>query len=773
MSLLQRYLREAWIWKYKMTIRNKLKLSPFKIGCLVVLASCLLFYSFGSRKPDLVTSMDNRIADAMFRWRGSVKTTGLVVIVDIDEKSLKRIGQWPWPRNILARLINKIHAGGPKVIGIDIVFAEEDRTSPKQYINDLQHIFGVKLPADKLISDNEILNHDLALGNAVAAAPTVLGYFFQLKNDGLKEPGESPFPSCRIKTQPSGTRFSDLALISTYRAVINIMDVSQGESEGFFNVFTDSSGTVRKVPLLMESDDIPYPSLALETFRVGQQQEEITIHASSQIQTSGTGILGVSVGNRFIHTDDNGRISVNFRGPVNTFPYISAVDILEDRNLIPLKDKYVLIGTSASGLFDLRAIPFSSAFPGVEVQASIIDNMIAGDQFVYDIFTEIGLTYALVIVGGILLSGLLAYGGPLTGGLGGVLFIVAAFAGNFHFFFLKNKLVGTTYPFLSFVAIFLVVTVFNYFYEGREKRFVHSAFRHYVSPQVVSQLMINPDKLLLRGDQKNLTVLFIDIRGFTTISEQMTSEQLGLFMNEYLTTMSNVIMAYGGTLDKFIGDAIMAIWGAPHDDKAHAVNAVRAALGMMGRLKAAQSDWVARGLPAIDIGIGINTGVMSVGNFGSHERFDYTVMGDNVNLASRLESANKTYGTHIIVSEFTKKEMGDRFFCRYIDKVCVKGKKEAVVIYEPLVEGKPDEALRKEVEDFEKAVADYQAQKFQQAFDVIDNLYRNNPVRLYAIYLHRIKSYLKSPPTEDWDGAERRAHCPETLDIPQKGENKQ
>jgi adenylate cyclase len=234
-------------------------------------------------------------------------------------------------------------------------------------------------------------------------------------------------------------------------------------------------------------------------------------------------------------------------------------------------------------------------------------------------------------------------------------------------------------------------------------------------------------------------------------------------MNEYLTIMSNCIISHGGTVDKFIGDAIMAIWGAPLDDANHAVHAVRAALSMMDRLKEVQLDYAQRALPAIDIGIGINTGIMSVGNFGSHERFDYTVMGDNVNLASRLEGANKDYGTHIIISEHTRTALNDRFFCRYVDKVRVKGKNKAVMIYEPLAEGVPAAALLREAEAFENATADYRAQKFLRAREAIETLYRNNPVRLYAIYLNRIDKYLQSPPPADWDGVEQRLHLPESL----------
>ncbi|MDH4321521.1 MAG: adenylate/guanylate cyclase domain-containing protein, partial [Desulfobulbaceae bacterium] len=302
-------------------------------------------------------------------------------------------------------------------------------------------------------------------------------------------------------------------------------------------------------------------------------------------------------------------------------------------------------------------------------------------------------------------------------------------------------------------AIFMMVTLFNYFFEGREKRFISLAFGHYVSPQVVNKLMAHPENLALSGEEKTLTVLFSDIRGFTSISEQMESSQLALFMNRYLTAMSAVIMEFGGTVDKFIGDAIMAIWGAPLDDDDHAANAVRAALVMMARLRQLDPQWEAEGLPAVNVGIGINTGVMSVGNFGSNERFDYTVLGDAVNLGARLEGSNKEYGTNINISEYTREAIGDRFFCRFIDMVKVKGKHRPVKIYEPLCEGEPDEALRLEVETFEQAISHYHNRDFAAAATIINDLHKKHPAKLYCLYRDRIRNYQENPPPPDWDGS--------------------
>jgi len=572
-------------------------------------------------------------------------------------------------------------------------------------------------------------------------------------DDKLKTEAEKPFPTALIRMEPSHFKYHDLALISAYRAIINTEKIAQGESEGFFNVFPDAAGTVRKVPFFMGLDSVPYPSLALEMLRIGMGEQDVTIHVSEQAKAGEKGILGVSLVNRFIPTDETGQITVNFRGPAYTFPYLSAVDILKGQHLDELRGKYVLIGTSAAGLLDLRATPFSSIYPGVEVHANIIDNVLKGDPFSHDFYTEIGLTYTIIILGGLFLSALLAYTSALAGGLGGILLIEATVVGNYYLFFRQNELVGVVYPLATVILVFMIVTLFNYFYEGRERRFISKAFGHYVSPQVVEQISQNPEKLSLKGDQKVLTVLFSDIRGFTSISEKMNPEELGQFMNEYLTAMSNIIMATKGTVDKYMGDAIMAIWGAPLDDEEHAANCVRAAFAMMAKLHELQPQWEARSLPTIDIGIGINTGPMSVGNFGSEQRFDYTVMGDNVNLASRLEGSNKVYGTNIIVSEYTRDVLGDRFFYRFVDMVRVKGKELPVKIYEPICEGTPEPLVRKTVEEFEQAMVYYRIQRFDDAEKILAALQADRPTKIYKLYLERIAHFRANPPPEDWDGA--------------------
>ncbi len=736
--------------------------ASFFIGCVLVCFACVLLYLSGHEKPALVEVVDHRTMDIMFRIRGAVPVSGQVVIVDIDEKSLGRIGQWPWPRNILARLTQNLIDGKARAIGFDIIFAEQDRTSPARFFKDLETSLRTRIPKDLLadLDTDPSLDYDAAFGQALSSGPTVLGYGFEFRNDGLKTPEALPFPSGVIRIQPDKINFTDLSLIHAYRAVVNHPSVAQAESEGFINVFTDEYGMTRQVPLFMIMDGIPYPSMALEVFRIGMKRSAVTLFASKKIKQPRRPVLGIGIENQVIPTDGKGQIFVNYRGPVQTFSYLSAVDIINEPERFDLKDKFVLVGTSSAGLFDLRATPYSNAFPGVEVNATIVDNLIQSDPFVYDRLTEIGLNYTLLIAGGLSLSLVLSILGPLAGSAGAIVFFIGVFVWNYYYFFLNNRYVGLTFPMLCCAAILLFITVFNAFWEKKSKRFIQKAFSHYVAPDVVAQLIKNPGALSLAGEEKQLTVFFCDIRGFTTLSEKMNSKDLGNFMNDFLTRMSQVILKNNGTVDKFIGDAIMAFWGAPKDDPDHAENAVRTALQFKEELDQIHHIYRKKGLPRIAVGIGINSGLMSVGNFGSRQRFDYTVMGDNVNLASRLEGANKNYGTTILISEATKGLISDIFYCRFIDKVQVKGRQEPVDLYEPLCEGIPSKTIELQTRAFDEGIAAYHTRDFEKAFQIISALEKDCPSRLYQSYLDRIKSFMQAAPPEQWKGAERREHLP-------------
>ncbi|MEW6428021.1 MAG: adenylate/guanylate cyclase domain-containing protein [Thermodesulfobacteriota bacterium] len=719
-------------------------------GIAVSLLAALVYALCIAGRPGIFAAVDSRIADAMFRWRGQETTSGRVVIVDVDERSLAALGQWPWPRTVLAGLVERIAAAGAAVIAFDMVFAEPDRTSPATLLRQLD----TRLDEDlrrRLRTATEDLDNDRTFGDAVATAPVVLGYVFRTEGD-VNPRAPAPFPSITLRVEPDTVAFGDLDLPQARDVIANLPAIAQAPSEGFLNFFPDPTGTVRTAPLFLRLGDVPYPSMPMEAYRIAAGVTETVLVAASQQRGEQRTLLGIEAGG-FLPTDPGGRLVINFRGPAHSFPYLSAADVLHGSAAEDLGGKVVLIGTSAAGLLDLRATPFTSVCPGVEVNATIIDNLLQKDPLRHDAYTEAGLAYALILGGGLLVSLLLTSALPLAGSVAGFLLLPAVIALDYHLLFLRHHLqVGISYPMTALVGVLLLVTFVNYLTEGRQKRFIQSAFSRYVSPQVVSRLVRDPSLLTLAGEERRITVFFSDIRDFTTLSEQMTPQQLGRFMNEYLTAMSGIVLAHGGTVDKFIGDAVMALWGAPADDELDAVHAVRAALAMEAELNRLRPLWLAAGYPEIHIGAGINSGPAYVGNFGSQQRFDYTAIGDHVNLASRLEGANKTYGTTVIVSEFTRELLGGNFFLRQLDQVRMKGKTRSVRIFEPLCEGEPDEPLRAETEDYEGALAAYRGRRFAVALARFEGLAARRDHPLYRLYADRCRRHLAAPPPPDWDG---------------------
>ncbi len=727
---------------------RKIVQAPLLTGLLATLLAAGLYVLPPVRHSVFLQAVDNRLADAMFRLRGATPTSGQVVIVDIDEKSIARLGQWPWPRTVMAALVNRMAAAGARTIGFDIVFAEPDRTSPAAIAASLPP--GV-LPEEVRRQLASLPDNDQVLADAIGQAPVVLGYIFET-GTAAGTGSDTPFPAIRIQPRPPTVPLAEMLLPGAKGVILNTPTIAVAETEGFLNVFPDPSGTVRRAPLFILYQGIPYPSMAFEVFRSGSGLDAATLVTTGNPTPRGWPLAGIETGGRFIPTDETGRLVLNFRGPARTFPYLPAVDVLDGKADAQLRDKFVLIGTSAAGLLDLRATPFASVCPGVEVNATIIDNLLAGDPLRHDQLTEQGVTFLALVGGGLLLTMLLTAGGPVAGGSAGIALLALLAGGDYWFLFRRDVLIGITYPVLGLTAIFLIVTLANYLWAGRQKRFIETAFSRYVSPQVVRQLVADPERLQLAGEQRETSILFSDIRGFTTLSETMDPGDLGRFMNIYLTEMSDIIMAHGGMVDKFIGDAIMAVWGAPVADGQHADKAVRAALAMRDRLAELRPQWEAQGLPRIAIGVGINSGVVSAGNFGSRQRFDYTVIGDEVNLASRLEGANKAYGTTVIISEQTRERISAPLVCRFLDLVRVKGKHRPVRIYEPLLFGEPESGLKAELAQYEEAVARYRQQEFAAARERFAALAAAHPHPLYDLYRQRCEHFLAEPPPADWDG---------------------
>ncbi|MDY6853586.1 MAG: adenylate/guanylate cyclase domain-containing protein [Thermodesulfobacteriota bacterium] len=720
--------------------------TPFKAGLTCVLLASLVYLSFGTDKPALLESLDNQLVSAMFRWRGKSPAQNRIFIVDIDEQSLAQVGQWPWPRDLVAQLVEHIMQRGAKVIGLDMMFIEPDRTSLSAFIAkypQLSELSG-RLPPE--------LDHDQRLGAALADSVSVIGYTMLTRDDGLKDPSAIPFPSANILLASNDVRFEQLRLINAYRAIVNQPAVAMAQSEGFLNFYRESSGAVHKVPLLISLDGIPYPSLALEIARIALSEKTLKIHPAPAEADGKNGLLGLSLGKNYIPTDDQGQMTINYRGPWHTFNYISAGSLLSNETKEDLSNAIVLIGTSAAGLLDLQTTPFSRILPGVEIHANIIDNLLAADPLRHDVFTEIGIIISLIVGAGLLLSLLLAQTGPLTGALGTFSIILLAVGGNYLLLFQNGSIVGMTYPLLTIIIICLVVTFANYLLVERQKQFIKIAFHHYLAPQVVEQLLQNPAQLSLAGQKRVLSVMFCDIRNFTSFSERMDSVALANFMNRYLTEMSRLITEGRGMIDKFIGDAIMAIWGAPVEDSEHPLQAVKTALRMTARTAQLRQQWLTQGLPEIHIGIGINTGPMRVGNFGSEELFDYTVIGNQVNLASRFEGLNKIYGTNILIAESTYKLLAGEITCRPIDLVQVKGNEQPVKIFEPLRLGQDSDP---ELEQWRNALQLFRQHQFVEAQEVLAILNRKAPQQLYQLYQERIEQFLKTPPAAEWSGCFR------------------
>jgi len=459
-------------------------------------------------------------------------------------------------------------------------------------------------------------------------------------------------------------------------------------------------------------------------------------------------MLGVRVGKAYLPTTPDGMAMINWRGKRGAFPYISACDVLAGRvRAEDFRDKYVFVGSSAGGLHDLRSSPMDTPIPGVEFHATLVDNILQGDLFRRDQVRERGIITFGLIVGGVALSAILAYCPALLGVLCGILALVGSVAVNYYVFFLSNMQVGVAFPLLSIVVLVVVVMSVNYLIEDRKKSYIRHAFAHYVSGRVVDRLMRDPESLTLSGEEREMSIMFSDIRGFTGLSEGFTAAGLASFLNEYLTEMTDILLNEDGTLDKFIGDAVMAFWNAPADQDDHAARAIACALRMQARLAELRVGWEARGLPPVKIGVGIATGRASVGNMGSRDRFNYTVMGDTVKLSSRLEGLTKAYGLGILVSEQTLNAASWQDHARYVDQVRVKGRAVPVRIFEPLAKPLPEPVS----ELWNRTVGYYLAGDFAAAGESLTELETLHPDPLFAAYRERLDEFAAHPPAE-WDG---------------------
>jgi len=567
--------------------------------------------------------------------------------------------------------------------------------------------------------------------------------------------------------------------------LFNIPEIQEATlHSGSFNAIQDRDGSIRRARLFVRSNNQFMPHLSLKTFLVSKNYNATANLVRQHGGDSGPKVVkDVLITNENgdtvlkIPVDERGQIPINYAGPKKMFAYLSAGELLDDDESMMveqtvekapgvwaesdfsvnrqdfLKGKHLVFGTTAIGVYDLRVTPFEENFPGVETHANLLDNLLRQDFFKTSSVEEFVTPLGIAILG-LLLSFLISRWGSVSGLLLSFFTLLMILIVDYHFFFLQGTLVNIIIPLLFIATLYTFLTFFKYLTEERKKRELKGTFQKYVSPAIVNEILKDPSKLKLGGVKQEMSVFFSDVRGFTTISERLDPRALSDLLNAYLTPMTELIFQCEGTLDKYMGDAIMGFFGAPIPAKNHAANACRSALLQMAKLKELQVEWAAEGLPLIDVGIGINTGDMSVGNMGSKTVRSYTVMGDAVNLGARLEGINKQYGTHIIISEFTQAHIeSDDFVTREIDLVRVKGKNKPVRIFELIQQGPPQDLLAERLKSFRAGYELYHQRQFAEALEQFNaSLSIDANDHVSALYLGRCKDYLKTPPNADWDG---------------------
>ncbi|MDT8318256.1 MAG: adenylate/guanylate cyclase domain-containing protein [bacterium] len=739
-------------------MKSLVKITPFRLSLLITgwaVISYIAGFSF-------FETMELKSLDFRFNTRGEIKPGPEVAIVTIDEKSLDNLGRWPWPRKKIADLIDALSDYGVNSVGFDVVFAEPDHNSESIAINEIKSkIDSLEINNKKLISylDKKAReeDNDALLADAIKrSGRVVLGYFFHTSDEDLKHLGEAKIEEDEYlkKSAYSSVRYLSKEATNTdfttavFSLESNLPRFSrEAAGFGYFNVFPDFDGTIRWVPLLLKYGNDYFPPLSLQLARKYLGDKQLTIVAAEY------GVESVMLGDIEIPTNEGGGLLINYRGGNKTFPHYSVYDVINKK--IPkeaLEDKIILIGATAIGIYDMRVAPFSNVFPGVEVHANVIDNILHQD-FLFRPGWVGAIDILIIIAAGFILGGLLPRLGPVAGAFAALAILTSFTAGNLFLFTDKGIWLNFVYPSISILTIYTSITLLRYMTEEKEKKKVRNAFQYYMTSSVVNEVLKDSDKLKLGGEKKVLSVLFSDIRGFTNISEQMTPEMLVHFLNEYLTVMTDIVFDHDGVLDKYMGDAIMAMYGAPLEQKDHPVRACKTALDMMKALKHLHKSWEKQGLPKIDIGLGISTGPMVVGNMGSERRFDYTVMGDTVNLGSRLEAINKMYGTNIIISEGTYSAVRDFFICRELDAVRVKGKDRPVKIYELMAEAGSDERYLELSRRFEAALDLYRTMKWQEAISAFQEIFKIRPKDPASeMYIKRCHALAKAPPAADWDG---------------------
>jgi adenylate cyclase len=789
-------LLQTW-WQHRVSFLLSLSITFF--------ALLLYVLTFVGERPtpifEFVQRLELATLDTRFRYRPQRYShpDPRIVVIDIDQRAQEVLGRWPFSRTNFARMLDVLHDSGAQVAGFDITFSKPDESAvPIRALSaelEARKKGGENVDA-KLLTEVQRLATSLDADKQFAASiqqfgPVVLGNYFLFTEADLRgmeaatldayanqiaffayPPAHPLHPDAQKQEKAQMLEVFAYANLLPQGAEANLDQLTSALNgdfswTGFFNAPPDADGVVRRATLVLpygrsknpDEWDI-YPSLDLMTARayLGAPAQDMNLIYGPQ------GIVEVRFGQALLlHPDGRGQMMINYQGPASTFTHYSIVDVLQ-KKFAPdaFLGKIVLVGATATGIGDLRATPYGgTTYPGVEIHANVIDNIL-NQRFLKYGFRQALADVLLIIFFGIPLGIWMALVSPRWMWFG-VSLLLPMIAVNF-WAFLHGWWLNLLVPALTLSTNVLLVSLYRSLFEEKEKRRVRTAFGQYLSPEVIRRLLVNPR--LVDPKKTDITVMFSDIRGFTTISEKLDAQDLALFLNQYLSDMTGLVFEHQGTLDKYIGDAVMAFWGAPFEEPGHAVRGCHTALKMMGRVREMQKTWEAEGKPRLDIGIGLNTGVASVGNMGSALRYGYTALGDTVNLSSRLEGLNKDYGTHILVNETTFAAAKDEgFVFRELDLIRVKGKLQPVTIYELIgrtgedsVYGTPDE-VRARLNLFLQAHELYRKRRWeesQQTFQLIlDKWPDDGPSRTYW---KRCQDYLFDEPPSGWDGVFTMTH---------------
>ncbi len=746
---------------------------------IIVTSLLVLFYHYRqSDGTDAIAQLERKLLDWRFNLRGPIKPTGKVGILALDEKSIQRFGQWPFPRKVYQKAFENLKTLGVDWIGFDVIYSEPERplledardTIAKMKVSNVK-VF--KQEVQELDEMMRVSTSDRKLVKGVKEFERVtLGYFYYQSKADAAMLGKDPFPRFNLMESsaiagailPDGKTLDDYPdSMRAHGALGNTAFISSSsEHFGFFSNEPDEDAIVRWVTLVKIIKGQLMPSLSLKTVAESLNREIIVFFDAFGIEEialvsreDDSDMIKIPV-----DPDGRGRMLVNHRGPSQTIEHFSLSDAYDNKFTAEqkknLKGKMLLMGPTAIGISDLRPNPFDPTINGVENHAAAIDN-IAKKDFIKRPVSIYQIELYIVLGVGLLFAPLVIFGRALFSGLAVLLFLGGYFYFDHVYWFGKGIWAYMGVPSIEIMALFFFTTIYKYMTEEKERKKVKGAFQYYLSPDVIDQVLENPDSLKLGGERKELTVFFSDVRSFTTISESLTPEKLCELMNDYFTPMTGIILKTGGVLDKYIGDAIMAFWGAPLITSDHADRAALASIQMLYELDKLQEMLPKKGFPKVDIGIGLNTGLMSVGNMGSHERFCYTVMGDSVNLGSRLEGLTKEYGIKIMISEFTQRKLTRKdLFVRDLDDIRVKGKLEPVKVFElmrPDILKTPDQ-IKNLIGEFEDGRKFYREQNWQKAKDHFFNCLKiranDGPTQ---VYLERVEEYLKEKQHIDkWDG---------------------